>query len=253
MDFNSALKWTVGAIATASIAVLATGLSVPTTGDAEYVDTKVEASVQLGKFCSGTFIEDPIVSDGIQPTVLTARHCTSGMRTPAAGIGQVITISNESGINQDFEVVLVSEESDVAILQPVDKNWSDERIVTADVVTEEVTYKFGEKVWAVGYPGGTGKTMTDGYLGYLEEVPAFGAVSISKLFQKATVLSIGGSSGQGMYVLEDGDYRLMGVLTGGLGPFASYYTPLGELQEFLLNAESLKADQVKISEEDSQI
>lgn len=204
----------------------------------EPVDTRAEASVQLGKFCSGTFIKDPITSDGEQTTVLTARHCTKGMITPSEGIGQVIKISNESGISQDFKVVLVSEESDLALLQPVIDDWTDARIVTADVVREEIEYKFGTPVSSVGYPGGTGKTFTTGHLGYVEEVPVFGLVSKTKRFQKSTTMSIGGSSGQGLFVYDDG-YKLMGVLTGGMGAFVNFYTPMDEVQSFLNTADEV--------------
>lgn len=190
------------------------------------VDIKKSAStvVQLtedGKgFCSGTLIDDPDLRDGNQKTVLTAKHCVKE-------VGQVIKVPY-LGSYYDFVVKSMSEDSDLAILQ-TDSMF---RAPSAKISTSA---HYQEKAWAIGYPLGSSQTISEGFLGAIDTQVGFQDVSRSTAFQRATVMIAPGSSGGGLFQIEDGEYRLMGVATGINMKyfFVTYWTPLEEIQDYL--------------------
>jgi len=171
-------------------------------------------------FCSGTLIDDPDLSDGNQKTILTAKHCVDD-------VGQVIKVPY-MGSYYDFVVKKISEESDLAILQT-------DSMFGAPSVKISTEAHFEEKAWAIGYPMGDSKTITEGFLGAIEVQAGFSSVSKSMTFQRATVLIAPGNSGGGLFQIEDGEYRLVGVATGINSKyfFMTYYSPLEEVKEFL--------------------
>ena len=81
----------------------------------------VNSSVQIGKYCSGTVIQDPDLSDGEQVTVISAHHCLGSDQ----GIGTILEINipnivgNEYVSDKTIKVIVtdVSEKSDLILMQ----------------------------------------------------------------------------------------------------------------------------------------
>jgi len=196
------------------------------------------STVQLGHFCSGTVIDDPNGQN--KPTILTAKHCVVDLVTGEVEKEIVpITLKTydtkgrtvaEDAIN--FRVVRVSDKSDLALLQSDSAlfNLPTVAIFNGDLNT-------GDSVFAVGYPSGSVLTITGGYLGPIELVPAFGIVSKDKEFRRSTTMIAPGSSGGSLIMQTDNGPQLVGVCTGVnmMIPFMTYWTPIEEIREFLSN------------------
>lgn len=214
--------------------------SIPTSHVTTMQDM-VDASVQIGKYCSGTVINDPDLSDGEQMTVITAKHCLDANQ----GVGSILEVNvpkivgNEYTGDTTIKVIVkdVSEKSDLIRLEAVKKG---EGLDIPKVDIYKGNPKFGDDVVAMGYPLGLNKTMTKGVLGYTESLMwVFKTTCVfpseSCLYQKATPGIAPGSSGGGLFEETDDGYQLVGVLTGAdmRVTFSDFYTPVNEIREFL--------------------
>src|SRR5690606_41285273 len=82
------------------------------------------ASDQFGKYCSGTVIEDPDLSDGEQVPVISAQHCLDGTQ----GVGTVLEINIPTIVGNEYVsdktvkaiVTSVSDKSDLILIQILD-------------------------------------------------------------------------------------------------------------------------------------
>lgn len=171
-------------------------------------------------FCSGTLIDDPDLSDGNQKTILTAKHCVDE-------VGQVIKVPYSESY-YDFVVKSISEDSDLAILQ------ADSMFEAPSAKISTSSY-YQERAWAIGYPLGLSQTISEGFLGAIDTQEGAKDVSRSTAFQRATVMIAPGSSGGGLFQIEGGEHRLMGIATGTNMKyfFITYWTPLEEIQDYL--------------------
>lgn len=198
----------------------------------------IDPSVQIADYCSGTVIDDPDLSDGIQDTILTAKHCTK-----AVGDEIKITIPEyvDGRVSSQKEFtfkVTHQSESDVALLQrdhDVNNPFSLPHAAIYDGSLEH-----GTKYWVVGYPMGLPKLVTEGYLGWIMKLPALSSMSKSTEFRLGTAAIAGGNSGGGIFVKNWlGDYELAGTVSAGImNGFTvttnlGCYTPLEEIQAFL--------------------
>lgn len=203
---------------------------VPPTNNLQDIYT---ASVQIGNYCSGTVINDPDLSDGEQFTVITAKHCLGKEQ----GIGTVLTVNvpqdNHNTYTKMTEIKVIvtdiSKLSDLILLQGMKRDEGLD-VSKVDILEDEV--KFGDYAISVSYPYGLSKFITDGYLGYVFPMLPFADVSISTLYQLSSVPATAGSSGSGLFKEDNGQYKLIGVLTGGMG-FITCYTPVEEIRVFL--------------------
>jgi S1-C subfamily serine protease len=201
----------------------------------------VGSSVQIGKYCSGTVIQDPDMSDGEQTTILSAKHCLEDGQT----VGSVIEVNIPRVVGNVYmgdikmKVIVkdVSKKSDLILLQAMKQG---EGLDLPKVSVYNGLPQYGQDVWAVGYPAGELRTVTDGLLGLIQKIYYVGTTtcvfdSISCDYQKSTAPIYPGSSGGGLFILSDDGYELIGVLTGMdiRMSFAAFYTPLPEIQEFL--------------------
>lgn len=190
-----------------------------------------QSVVQLGKFCSGTVIEDPTGKG--KPTILTARHCIDA---GAEIIDITLPTINERGqtVQEDtikFDVVRISEKSDLALLQTDSKLFN-----LPPLPVYQGTLETGYEVFAVGYPSGGVLTVTSGFIGPIEKVPAFYAISKSGEFRRSSTLVAPGSSGGGL-IMETtfGGPQLVGVATGMnmRYQFQTFWSPIEEIRDFL--------------------
>jgi hypothetical protein len=193
------------------------------------------SSVQIDKFCSGTAIPDPDRTDGIQYTVLSAKHCLHGQ-----GVGTVLTVNVPKTVNNVFDgdrqikmiVTDVSEESDLFLLQALKMGDGND---LPNVSIYSGPLEFGQEVWSVSFPLAETRTISQGYLGWIVNVPYFAQYSKSGYFQKSTTAIAPGSSGSGLFVETTTGYELIGVLTGmdSRVSFSSFYTDNSEVNSFL--------------------
>jgi len=210
--------------------------------DTKFESPMVNSSIQISDFCSGTFIQDPIPYDGLQPTIITAKHCIPTMSP--VGEGKIIPIpfpvyvaDRTARVDEvDFVVTDVSDDSDLAILQYYGEDGPEilkkHGVMTATVYPGNVT--FGDRVFALAFPYGWSKTVTEGVLGFIEIVEPFKTLSKSGEFRRSTTQTARGSSGGGLfYRTDEGVDYLVGVLTGGAGEFVTYWTPLEELRRYV--------------------
>lgn len=196
----------------------------------------VSSTVQLGHFCSGTVIADP--NGQGKPTVLTAKHCVVNLATGEVE-DKVVPITlktyDEKGrtIAEDainFTVIRVSDKSDLALLQSDSSLFN---LPVMDIFSGSL--HTGDSVFAVGYPSGSVLTVTGGYLGPIELVPAFSIVSKDKEFRRSTTMISPGSSGGSLIMQTEDGPKLVGVCTGVnlMIPFMTYWTPIEEIRAFL--------------------
>ena len=192
-----------------------------------------QSTVQLGHFCSGTVIADP--NGKGKPTVLTARHCVIDLITGKVEKEIVpITVKTYDSAGRtiaedpiDFKVVRVSDKSDLAILQTESSLFNLPALSIFDGVL-----RTGDHVFAVGYPGGAVLTVTDGFIGPIEQVPAISPISTTKEIRRSTTLIAPGSSGGSLVAQTDNGPRLVGVATGVniRIPFMTYCLPVEEIR-----------------------
>jgi hypothetical protein len=231
-----------------AMAVIGVGTYAATTYPvpSESLDTAIHASVQLEDYCSGTVIEDPDPSDGIQFTVLTAKHCMGEEDV----IGKVLHVHVPNVIGQIYEqgssvpVIIkdISTDSDLVLLQGMNPKTDPE--ITPMHVYGGIP-QIGQASYAIGYPRAESLTVSYGLLGYVIENGGLGDLSKSNLWQKSTNAVQGGSSGGGLFIETASGYELVGCLTWGYrgDEGAAYWTPVDEIRAFLYkNSPEGKAD-----------
>lgn len=207
----------------------------------------VYPSVQIDDNCSGTIINLIINADGSKTfQILTALHCMKNKPT----LGEIHTVDIPIYVNElpvgeaKFKAKLIKipkDDVDLALLEVTNANTSLD-IKVAKVGTEDDVprLRFGLDVFGVAFPGALSQTITEGLLGHREL--GFGR---QVFFQRATVASIGGSSGSGLFIDDQqGGYELIGTLTGGIGESFDFYTSLEDILKFLEPAPVLTIDPV---------
>lgn len=187
--------------------------------------------------CSGQIIKSvrDFKTGKVANVILTAKHCTSDTAQRMQVVKYVHNKANRE-VKQDVykaKVCARSYVSDLALLKLDDEETAFEH--TASVADKDINLNFGDLVDLVGYPAGLGLTWTQGRLGYVEDTKgvAFDDVSNSGEFYRATPMMTGGSSGSSMFVEQDGQYKVIGVLTGGGLQYIGFYTPINEIDAFL--------------------
>lgn len=187
--------------------------------------------------CSGVYIDDPVTSDGIQTTILTAKHCIRGLspgQKVYAAIDEYVLGRDLNPETKPFDVLTVSKNSDLAILQT--KTWV--RNGPVSVLADHVDV--GGRVYAVGYPLNVGLMVTEGNVWNLELVPREVAPvppTDSNEFRLASIMVSPGNSGGPLYTLNAGRYEIVGVASmivgNPAGSHIAFYTDLEDIREFL--------------------
>lgn len=220
----------------AAAAIIGVTVSSGYKSSEDYRQEAMDATVQIENFCSGTVVEDPDPSDGIQPFVITAKHCVKGHYGIGDGIHVRIpaVVQNIEGEYKSYDAIVwnISDESDLTYLKVVDEKFPD---ITPLKIYKGLT-KFGDHVWTIGYPSALTKSMVDGYLGWIKKIPYFNDVSKDGWYQYAPMLVSPGSSGSSLLIETDDGYEVIGVLTGGLIVVALgyqvFWVPQEEIIEF---------------------
>lgn len=168
----------------------------------------------------------------VSPTQLvTAAHCISpGLNIRVANEG--FDRRGDKWEVRSFSayvttVVRTDKGGDVAFLELLDDSVSLNAIDIADAYTPA----FGDRLLAIGYPRTDELTLTEGMFTAITDLPSLG---MSGAFYKTTVPITGGSSG-GALIRDfgDGDYRLIGLATGGYRDvsFQSYFSTVERVND----------------------
>ncbi len=194
------------------------------------------AAVQIysGKgVCSGTYIDDPILSDGVQTTILTAKHCIESELIFAA-VDDYVLGRDLDPETKPFHVQSVSKDSDLALLQSNDWVRTGPTALIYDGVVST-----GTPAYAVGYPLGVGLMVSEGTFWNLIIIPV-GALSgpdQNNEFRLVNAMVSPGNSGGGVYVLTSRGYELAGSATAIIGNPAgshiSLWTDVSEIKSYL--------------------
>lgn len=204
----------------------ATALAIGAFSYADFPSTMIDPSVQIGNFCSGTVIADPYLHDGIQKTILTARHCVQAVNDVIPiTVPSYVDMKLSSEITYEFKVAFISKDSDLAILQFFGEQKGFD---LPEASIYEGDLEFSMKTWLVGFPLGLPKIVTEGYLGWINKIPELHSMSKSTEFQSFAINLMGGSSGGGLFVKDDvGRYQLIGTVSAGIMNMYSVSTPWG--------------------------
>lgn len=172
----------------------------------------LEPVLQINKNCSATVVS----SDPIRGTYLvTAHHCIKGKSS-----GEITGYSTDVlGVSVEVKVPFsVSDEDEPNDLALLHTNHSGFKV--ALIATEKPTE--GQTVWTVGYPLGLPRMLS---MGFYSQDMLIGGMN----HQRASSLIAGGNSGGGLFILEDGVYKLAGVTSKGLLSqwVPQMFTPIG--------------------------
>lgn len=172
----------------------------------------LEPVLQINKNCSATVVS----SDLVRGTYLvTAHHCIKGkLRGEVTGYHtEVLGVDTEVKIT--FDVVNEDEPNDLALLHTPASGFE-----VAEIATEKPVE--GQSVWTVGYPLGFPRMLSQGF--YSQDMLISGMNH-----QRASSLIAGGNSGGGLFIIEDGVYKLAGVTSKGLlnSWVPQMFTPIG--------------------------
>jgi S1-C subfamily serine protease len=228
---------TVSKIIASALVSLAT-LGVAYGGELEKkTEQMFKPVVSVNGNCTGTlfYSERDKKSGDVETAVLTAKHCVD-----AGDPAKIITfrynddLRKLSSTSWVAKVVNTCWQSDVAIIKLRDKDTVFDNL--AEIAPKDYKPKFGQETHVVGHPLGLSLTYTTGTLGYVEE-PLFNDVSRSGQFYRSTPDTVGGSSGSALFTKIDGDYKIIGTLTGGYtrATYMNLFTPLNELHECIEN------------------
>lgn len=197
----------------------------------------IEASVQIGNYCSGTVIEDPNLADGEQVTVITAKHCTSSK----AKIGDTVVVNvdvvdpksdwdNPVRLTKPYVFRIVDlggKGIDLALLQMTDMNKAKEWTIKPVKIASKPLFE-GEHVTVIGYPRGQFKAVTEGFASIPFDVGYdFGVIQV------VAALMSPGNSGGGLF---NDNNELVGVMVIGYSSTFDYLTgatPFNKLKAFL--------------------
>ena len=236
-------------------AVLGVGVLLLFSGNYNGKQDAIDASIQLGDFCSATVIDDPDLSDGEQATILTAKHCVKDKALGA--LFDVTTKKYDHGytiLEQTFKFGLMSmsKDADLAILQ----TYSTEFWIKP-IQVSAYDLDIGDIVYAIGYPLGLQQTITQGFAGPIMKVPDIDTTSGE--FRRSTAIITNGNSGGGVFREENGTWRLVGVVSIGLGKpgvgtFMTGLVPWKEIDAYLKSLEGvLSTDKDIRAHEDAMI
>ena len=175
----------------------------------------LEPSVQINKNCSATVI----ASDRGGTWLITAQHCVNGK--PSGVINYATTVMEGVTVKADIPYKVVDEDvkNDLALIHTTTVGFK-----VAQVATEKPAE--GQEVWTVGYPLSLPRQLSTGFYGL--------NVLVGEMdHQRASSFIAVGNSGGGLFVIEDGVYKLVGVTSKGMlsQTTPSMFTPIGLYSE----------------------
>lgn len=202
--------------------------------------------VQLDRDCSGVAIKTDIPDTTY---IVTALHC-KGDKSGFVNIDVKDRQKVISTTDVVYDVVRVDPKQDLMLIKTRQK-------LNVDLATIAHTDpREGEKVFAVGYPLGWTRTITEGYVGGYESIDAdlkgFNKFGNERALLRATAPITGGNSGGGLFVKNGDNYELVGITDAGVPQFpqAALFVPQDAINELVDGA--LKYERSNRTEEDKR-
>lgn len=188
----------------------------------------------------------PLYEDGrrmcsataVSPTqLITAAHCIDGVKDKDNIISTGIekTDAKQKILSKTFNYLLfvrTDKKKDVAFLELKDKSMRFDTYV--EICKTSIDLKMGDPLWAIGYPKGLEKTLTNGMFSSPVDMEGLTEGDLEGVFYKTTVPLTGGNSGGGLYRREGMGYCYTGTATAGFRDvdFMTYFSPI-ESAEFI--------------------
>ena len=215
---NYAAKIMAGFLALTAVCIIADGSSRMYYGfdSPDKQSQLLEPSVQINKDCSATVIaSDPLVGTWL----VTAQHCVNGKKTGVINYATTVMDGVRFTVDIAYNVVDEDVKNDLALIHTTTTGFA-----VAQVATEKPTE--GQDTWTVGYPLGLPRQLTAGFYG-------LNMIVGDMDHQRASDLIAGGNSGGGLFIIEDGVYKLVGVTSKGMVSqmIPSMFTPVGLYSE----------------------
>lgn len=228
----------------AAVAMLVAASSVKADDVQVFQQEAIAPVVQLARNCSGVVVD---TTDVQKTFIVTANHCvdgkTSGRVTIDTKEKQKI-ISTEEYV---YDVVVRDVTEDVAFLQLRKEGLFLEGAVIAQEDPQE-----GETVWAVGYPLGLSRLITQGiYAGYDSLDLNKGGFSENGDYRgvyRASPPIFGGNSGGGLFIKRDGHYQLVGISDIGVPMFfvESFFNPQTAINDIVNRGLKIASEKLSV-------
>lgn len=181
--------------------------------------------------CSAT----SILVKGVEQvnTFLTAKHCINPENPTGKLVVETVTDNSETTTFYDYVTVKVSKNSDLAGIRVDGKDFHPVKAVIADTQLAQE----GDEVYSVGYPLGSSRVVSEGFLGQKERImhPEGGL----KLMQRASTLVDSGMSGGPLYQKTPTGYEIIGVASAksGANNFMNHFVTLTDIKNFIEKGE----------------
>lgn len=175
----------------------------------------LQPSVQINNNCSATVLSS---SKPYGTILLTAYHCVDNKRQ--GNINYTTDVLGESKtVDIAYNTVASDSVNDIALIHTFAYGFK-----TAQLATQKPAE--GQEAWTVGYPLGLPRQLSTGFYGLNMLVGGMD-------HQRASNFIAGGNSGGGLFVIEDGEYKLVGVTSKGMlsSMIPSMFTPIGLYSE----------------------
>lgn len=175
----------------------------------------LQPTLQLNENCSATVV---VSDEAVGTYLITANHCVKGAQTGVINYAADV-LGNNAIVNIKYTTVDLDPINDLALIKTTTVGFA-----VAQVATEKPVE--GQEAWTAGYPLGLPRMLSAGFYGL--------NMLIGEMdHQRASSLIAGGNSGGGLFVIEDGVYKLVGVTSKGMidGRLPSMFTPIGLYSE----------------------
>lgn len=225
-EANGGSPWTKGFWYTVGVVAAAIGFTYLFV---ERVNaSELDAVVKIDQSCSGTIVSSEKRNNEIETQILTAKHCVD------KNGGQLNIEFTDRGKpvydkNVYYDVLRKDFKSDLALITLRDN----ETVYPVIKIAEKLTVDFGDTVYAVGYPLGLIKTITNGtYNGY--------QYYKDHSYIRASAAVTFGNSGGALLQKNENGFEQIGVtsMKANGSEFLNFFVPLKEIREFLRLSET---------------
>lgn len=239
-EMNSNRIWTVAKVAglAATIALGVAWFASPAGAVSKnFTEQMINTSFQINANCSATVIksEKDEETNKVETQLLTASHCVSKSRP--GGMNISVFDEDYNMIEQRIAVYDVDKAGnfggvDLALITLRDTT----NLYPVAPIAENILVEMGDRVWAVGFPLGAAKTVTEGLFGGYQPLPLH-AVDPKQVYLRSTPPLAPGNSGGALFQLNTStlNYEIIGVTSAGVPGIdhVGLYVKLEDIRNFL--------------------
>lgn len=239
-EMNSDRIWKVAKMAGLAAAVMLGAAWIASPAGAvskNFTEQMINTSFQLNYNCSATVIksEKDEKTKKVETKLLTASHCvTKGKpgKLNASVFDDKWKVIEERNVIYDVEKSGSFGTIDLAVIKLRDTT----NLYPVVGVADKIRVEMGDEVWAVGFPLGAAKTITNGLFGGYQPLP-LGAIDPTTIYLRSTPDLAPGNSGGGLFQFNEStlNYELIGVTSAGVPTInhVGLYVPLSDIRKFI--------------------